>query len=128
MGATGDLVGGGGEPGDPGRGLTRSGKIADNDRPLGMGICIDLIVFLVIEHRNRIAGKDHGHGQGHGYPEAAFAFFEAFLCFVFGAHLVFPLFALPAFAGLPTSLQGACQFRFFPEISQFFIFSTHIDW
>ena len=41
--------------------------------------------------------------------------------------LVFPLFALPACAGLQIVLQGSCQFNFFAEISQFFIFLTHID-
>mgnify|MGYP001806397942 CR=1 FL=1 len=115
MGATGDLVGGGGEPSGPGRGLTKSGKVADDDRPLGMGVCIDLIVFLVIEHRNRIAGKDHGHGQGHGHPETAFAFLEAFLCFVFGAHFGLPFVCFARFCRLANIFAGSVPISLFPR-------------
>ncbi len=84
MGATGA---GWGELGRPGRGLTKSGKVADNDWPLGVGVCIDLIFFLMVEHRNGIAREDHGDRQCDGNPEAALVFFSVGI----GDHLVFPL-------------------------------------
>lgn len=75
-----------GELGRPGRGLSKSGNIADNDWPLGMGVSIGLRIFLVIEHRNSIAGENHRHRQGYRDAEAAFGVFG----FGFGAHLNLP--------------------------------------
>lgn len=113
MGATGA---GRGELGRPGRGLTKSGKVADNDWPLGVGVCIDLIVFLVVEHRDGIAGEDHGHRQGDGYPEAAFIFF----CFGFGAHFGLPFVRFTGVCRFVIIIAGTVPILIFARFQPFF--------
>ncbi len=71
MGATG---GNWGELERPGRRPDVSGKIADNDWPWGLGVCIDLLVFLVVEDRDGVAGENRRHRQGDSNPKAASGF------------------------------------------------------
>ena len=39
-------------------GPTASGKIADNDWPLGICVCIELWVFLMVQNRDGVAGEN----------------------------------------------------------------------
>lgn len=57
MGATGAK----GELERLGRRLPVSGKIADNDWPLGVDVCIDLLIFLMVEDRDGVAREDCCH-------------------------------------------------------------------
>lgn len=103
MGATGGLFGREGELGRPGRGLTKSGNVADNGWPMGGGGCICLRIFLLVEHRDRIAGKDHRHRQRDGHSEATFVF----LCFGFGAHFGLPFVRFAGVIRLADIIAGA---------------------
>jgi hypothetical protein len=100
MGATGAR----GELGRPGRGLTKSGNVADDGWPMGGGGCICLRIFLMVEHRDRIAGEDHRHRQRNCNAKAAFIF----LCFGFGAHFGLPFVR---FAGVLPACQYLCRER-----------------
>jgi hypothetical protein len=97
-------LGRGGELGRPGRGLTKSGNVADNGWPMGGGGCISLRIFLVVEHRDRIAGEDHRHRQRNRNSKAAFIF----LHFGFGAHFGLPFVR---FAGVCPACKHLCRER-----------------
>jgi hypothetical protein len=75
-----------------------------------MGGCIDLVIFLVVENRNSIAGKDHGHRQGDGNPEAAFTF----LVFGFGVHCGLPFVMIAGACRLENSFAGSVPISNFP--------------
>lgn len=100
MGATGAR----GELGRPGRWCTKSGNVADDGDPLGLGVSIGLRVFLVVEHRNRVACEDHRHRQRNCDAKAAFVF----LCFVLGAHFGLPFVR---FAGVLPACKHHCRER-----------------
>ena len=59
-------------------------------------MCIYLLVFLMIERRNRVACEDHRHRQCNGCPKAAFAL----LGFAFGVHFGLPFLLHPDLDGL----------------------------
>ncbi len=50
-----------------------SGKIADNDWPMGVIWDVHVNIVIMVENRNGVTGEDHRHGQGDCQPYTAFA-------------------------------------------------------
>lgn len=92
-----------------------SGKVADNDGPLGIGVFIRVPVKLMVEGRCQVSGRDHCHRDGECDAEAALRFLG-----VWGLdHVILPLINF-----LATTLQGACQFW---KVAQMRDWSKNID-
>ena len=106
--ATGCLWAGEGELGHSGRRLSKSGKIADNDWPIRLGVCADLADAAVVQNRYGIARKDHRERQSDRQPETATLSVWTIAGFDIFAHSIYSLCC-----GLAGLIAGIVPIRVF---------------
>lgn len=71
----------------------------------------------MVEYRNGVAREDHRHRYRDSNPKAAFTFCGVFIDVQsgvgFGAHLVFPLYVLPALPGFQSYSRDRANSAFY---------------